>query len=645
MKRKLKKYVDTNTNMLISSNMDMKSVFHIMFRCEDSILAETTEDFRIKKYTYGEIKNRIYIAASVLYKKIGATHEYVGLESENCVEWIVAFWAVLLSGNKPYLINCRHPLVLKQKTIDSIGIKYIVSTKPGMLKASYIDVASLESSNAGFTIDDSYFENEIALSTSATSLRSIVCFYSGREICEQILNTPPVLKSCKRLAATYKGELKQLAFLPFYHVFGLFAVYFWFIFYGRTLVFLSDYAPNTILETTKKHGVTHIFAVPMLWHTIEKELKKELQKKGERTEKKFYKGLRFCTALQNAFPYIGTALSKKIMSQATNSLFGSSVKFCISGGSYLKASALETINGLGYPLHNGYGMSEIGITSVDLRKKPVFRNKGSIGKPFESVQYKTDENGVLFVKGSSVCKKMMIDGVIQNNDDWYKTGDIVKCDNDYYYLVGRESDIVIGENGENINPDECEKLFTLNDAVSFSVLGLDNDEKEEKLCMIVELKKFTDPDTINKISEEISRTNSSLPVASQIQRIYYTFDRLSAEGAIKVGRQYVKRGIKNGSIKLFDKQELSDRIAEKEAGSTIEMQVIRGIIADTLSIDINTLKNDQNIVTELGATSLQYFAILLAVGEAFSISEVDKNESYCYSVNDLYSFIERQKNL
>ena len=163
--------------------------------------------------------------------------------------------------------------------------------------------------------------------------------------------------------------------------------------------------------------------------------------------------------------------------------------------------------------------------------------------------------------------------------------------------------------------------------------------------MIVELKKFTDPDTINKISEEISRTNSSLPVASQIQRIYYTFDRLSAEGAIKVGRQYVKRGIKNGSIKLFDKQELSDRIAEKEAGSTIEMQVIRGIIADTLSIDINTLKNDQNIVTELGATSLQYFAILLAVGKAFSISEVDKNESYCYSVNDLYSFIERQKNL
>ena len=75
-----------------------------------------------------------------------------------------------------------------------------------------------------------------------------------------------------------KKQLKQLAFLPFYHVFGLFAVYFWFTFFGRTLVFLRDYSADTILKTCRRHQVTHIFAVPMLWHTIEKQVRAEVAK-------------------------------------------------------------------------------------------------------------------------------------------------------------------------------------------------------------------------------------------------------------------------------------------------------------------------------------------------------------------------------
>ena len=61
--------------------------------------------------------------------------------------------------------------------------------------------------------------------------------------------------------------------------------------------------------------------------------------------------------------------------------------FCISGGSFLKESALQLFNGIGYPLHNGYGMSEIGIGSVELRDKPKYRNQGFIGRPFQNIEY------------------------------------------------------------------------------------------------------------------------------------------------------------------------------------------------------------------------------------------------------------------
>ena len=85
-----------------------------------------------------------------------------------------------------------------------------------------------------------------------------------------------------RLAKHYKGRLKHLAFLPFYHVFGLITVFFWFTFFGQTVVFLKNYSADTILKTCKKHNVTHVFAVPMLWHTIEKAVLKKVNEKGEK---------------------------------------------------------------------------------------------------------------------------------------------------------------------------------------------------------------------------------------------------------------------------------------------------------------------------------------------------------------------------
>ena len=45
----------------------------------------------------------------------------------------------------------------------------------------------------------------------------------------------------------------------------------------------------------------------------------------------------------------------------------------------MQARILRTINGLGYPLYNGYGMTEIGVTSVELSPDVKQRLLGYIG--------------------------------------------------------------------------------------------------------------------------------------------------------------------------------------------------------------------------------------------------------------------------
>ncbi|MBP5617851.1 MAG: AMP-binding protein, partial [Clostridia bacterium] len=486
MKKELRRLVAENCRRLEGSDKTLASVYEVMFRLGDAVLAEYDDGFRVQKTTYAQAKARIEEASAALREKIGATHGYIGLEMENSVDWIVAFWAILRSGNKPWLVNTRHPKSLSERIRRDLGVSVILCAVPGALEATYLPVSEL----TGAAPCPPDFEDEFALATSATSLNEIVCFYTGRQVTAQLLNTKGILRDSKRVAFHYHGSLKLLAFLPFYHIFGLFAVYFWFTYFGRTLVFLRDYSPDTILSTCRKQEVTHLFAVPLLWHTVEKQVQKELDRQGEKATRRFWRGIRLGTALQQVAPYAGAKLARRLMREVTDRLFGRSIQFCISGGSFLRPSALAMFNGMGYPLHNGYGMSEVGITSVELGVRPKERNRNAVGKPFDNVAYRLDEAGVLSVKGEAVCADRMINGERRPMGEWYATGDRFAADADGRYTVlGRVSDVVIGENGENVDPDRIEEGLTLPEAANFCVLGL-GEGADETLSLVVQVSPY-----------------------------------------------------------------------------------------------------------------------------------------------------------
>ena len=232
MDKEIKQFLKTNKALLEASDKDLKAIFEIMFRARENVLCETNDGFRIRKETYGQIRDRICNAAGALYAKIGATGGYVALEMENCPDWIVAFWAILMSGNKPYLVNTRYPDSLSEGILKTLDVKYILCCEATKLSGTAITMSELTGSHPA--VPEDVFENELAFSSSATSMNEVICFYTGFQIAEQILNFQQIVKENPRIAKHYKGCLKQLAFLPFYHVFGLFAVYFWFTFFGRT---------------------------------------------------------------------------------------------------------------------------------------------------------------------------------------------------------------------------------------------------------------------------------------------------------------------------------------------------------------------------------------------------------------------------
>jgi acyl carrier protein len=396
------------------------------------------------------------------------------------------------------------------------------------------------------------------------------------------------------------------------------------------MVFLKDYSKDTILYTIKKHEVTHLFAVPLFWNTIEKEILKGVKEKNK--EKKFNKGLKLCIALQKVFPNYGIKKSKRIMHEVTDSLFGKSVLFCISGGSYIKEDTLRLINGLGYPLYNGYGMSEIGITSVELGSIKD-RLKNSIGKPFESIQYEIKDNK-LYVGGTSISHKMKINGEYVYNNDRYSTEDIVKKDKDNrYYILGRSDDLFIGPNGENINPDQIELLFHLPKANRYSVLNIEN-----QLTLVIEISKYLSKDTIVEIYKDACECNNKLDSSLRVSKIYFTYDPIQAETAIKVSRQYLLKQLENKKVSLVK----IDEIKEKNQDILVNQEILDFIIKSFKEVlMVDTVSKDSNFFFDLGGTSLDYFSLISLLNQHFNINITFENEKNYHTPLDLALEVER----
>ena len=613
------KIVKTRVSFLVNSKKNFESIYNGMFLNPEYLFAETNDGYKITKYTFGDVDSKISdIAYSINKIYPDLKDQYIGIMQESTIEWIYIFFAILKSGNKPYLINLRHPKALINSLLKSLEIKYSI----GLIDLKY-DTTFIDLNTLNLKCENNYkfnFANEMALSTSATTMKEKIIFYNGKEIAEQILNCDYVLKNNKQVKKHYHGFLKQLVFLPLYHIFGFMATFMWFSYFGRCQVFLNDYSSDTILNTIKKHEVTHIFAVPLFWNTIERTILSELKNKDEKTQNKFKKGQNITLKLQSLFPSYGINKSKKLMKEITNKLFGKSVLFCITGGSYIKDSTLKLINSLGYPLYNGYGMSEIGITSVTLGGIKD-RLNNNIGKPFKSVEYKI-ENNKLYVKGLSVSHKMKIDGVIYNysDDEWFDTKDIVHEINGSYYIDGRADDLFIGPNGENINPDLLEKSLILDKANNISILDIDNN-----LSLVIEINEYMPKliiDELYKLANDYNNQNDS---SLRFNKIYFTYNSIKNPNAIKVSRQYLKSKIADGSVKLFSYDDIKTN--DNLEIDTKILNKIKECIAQSLNINIEDINDNSDFFFDLNGSSLDYFDLIARLDDEFEIKLKFENDN------------------
>ena len=594
----------------------LATIYDYAFRFTDEALFEWSENGRICSVTYGQIEKRIRTASAYLHRLLAdvPVGTPVGIYLPNGPDWVISFWAILRAGFRPLLLNLNAAFPSAVCCLSEAGARCVIAERdfPQQTRIRPSDFPEPDET------DYCAWEDEILLCTSGTTGEPKVVGFSGKAVLAQIRNSGYVLRRDPSVASFYHGHIKLLAFLPFYHIFGLSTVLLWFSCFGRTFVLLPSYSPEAIRGTCIRHEVTHLLAPPVFWHAVADSVLREAKRTGQ--AEKLEKGVALSIRLQSGlFPRFGHRISRFLMRSVRAQTLGKGVRFCVTGGGAVRKDVLRLINGIGYPLRNGYGMTEIGIASVDLSPKASERIRGTIGDLFPSLEG-TVESGTLSVRGATCFSALYKGGERIPHDpfEWFVTQDCVSLLPDGRMMFsGRDDDMLNGENGERVSPAEIESLFGSPQIAQLCVISLPDGSEQERITLIVE-PRIKNAYAEGNLAKALYEKNDSVPRAYRVDRILFADQPLPLASTMKVQNSAVREQIAQKELTLRD----APRAAA--APDQLYAEGMDEILPKVVQVFENAmgLENvgfDDHFQYDLRGDSLVYLSLLEQLSEAFGI--------------------------
>ena len=176
------------------------------------------------------------------------------------------------------------------------------------------------------------------------------------------------------------------------------------------------------------------------------------------------------------------------------------------GGAPTPIPLLETYEGVGVALQQGYGMTETSPLVFAHDREMALSKPGSCGKLAlhaearivreDGTDAEVDENGELWVRGPNITPGYWNRAEANEEsftDGWFHTGDACRIDADgHYYIVDRWKDMYIS-GGENVYPAEVESvLFKLEQLADVAVIGVPDEKWGEIGCAVAVAQEGSD---------------------------------------------------------------------------------------------------------------------------------------------------------
>ena len=177
------------------------------------------------------------------------------------------------------------------------------------------------------------------------------------------------------------------------------------------------------------------------------------------------------------------------------------------GAAMFDPAVLQDLMDRGFFIAQMYGLTETcgdGAWNSSQEEKYLT----SVGHVDDSCQYKL-EDGELCMRGDPVMlgyyKDPEATAEVLDAEGWFHTGDIARVEPDgYMYLTGRKKNVIILGSGENVSPEELEKLLASCAAIRECMVC----ERNQRICAVV----CCDPDQQDAVRDFVTKVNRTLPL-------------------------------------------------------------------------------------------------------------------------------------
>jgi long-chain acyl-CoA synthetase len=315
---------------------------------------------------------------------------------------------------------------------------------------------------------------------------------------------------------------------------------------GLTIVIPQSLTGPQIIRALREGEVNVIVGVPRLYRALYSGIQARLQSAGPVRGGIASTLLIFSIALRRRFG----VRAGKILLRPLHRQLGSQLRLLASGGAALDPELAIKLEGLGWQVAIGYGLTETsplltfnlpGQAPLDTVGKPIRGVKLRINpKAFEKEERAggPEGQGEVLARGPSVFTgyRNLEEKTREafTEDGWFRTGDLGFMDDEgNLHLLGRVSTVIVTEGGKKVQPDDVEEAYAEEKAIrEIGVL-----QKDGKLvALIVPAGKQGEQNVEQAVREAIERVSRRLPPYQRISEYALTGDAIQRTRLGKIRR-------------------------------------------------------------------------------------------------------------
>lgn len=462
----------------------------------------------VTRKTFAETKDYIVAMGTGLIAE-GVREKHIAIIGEASYNWVTSYYATMSIGAVTVPVDKELPAediksILESAECDFVIYSSVIDAKlqtiyPELTRKPVLICLSKTTNLEGVKMledivsagkqlfdngDNSYYDYDLDPDKLASIVFTSGTTGKGKGV---MLTQTNIVSDMTQGMYNFQITPKTLCVLPPHHTFG------------STVNFVGHYAQGAevyisnglkyILNELKEEKPSHLILVPLFVETFYKRIWATAEKQGKDNL------LRTMIKASNGMRKVGIDLRKKLFASVTSS-FGGNLEMIICGGAALNQDIIDTFEGIGITILNGYGITECAPLISCNRNE--YRKSGSVGTPIIGELVKIadpDENGEgeICVKGPNVMigyyNNPEATAAAFDEEGYFKTGDFGRLDEEgWIYITGRLKNLIILSNGKNVYPEEIEteisRIYGVNEVVVYEGLNKDGSSKD---CIVAEI--------------------------------------------------------------------------------------------------------------------------------------------------------------